>query len=314
MKFNNIIIILLITVILLVLFLFSIDLLNFNPFKNKINIPNTLVENFLGNSLDLNKDTDKNNPMKLKKVSKKKSTPHKNLVFTSAGDNTKFDELWIGPNQNYDVMAVYYGKNQKIFNKYTSKVDYIMQRKGSKFQNFHYVYTNYRDIIDKYDRFFILDDDIIFNVEDINEMFKISKKYDFWICGPTFKNVNECKISHNITISKPENLFRYTNFVEVNVPLFNKHALDKLMNYYDPILIGWGIDFLYIWCCGYEHKDKYALVDKITCINPHDNKKSGTRELNQIKNVHSRQKIWEDFKKKYNIKTQKQKTWTEIKL
>ena len=37
-----------------------------------------------------------------------------------------------------------------------------------------------------------------------------------------------------------------------------------------------------------------------------DNAKSGTRELNQIKNVHSRQKIWDDFKDKYGIKIKKQ--------
>jgi hypothetical protein len=314
MKFNSIFIFSLVTFILLLLFSFSIDPFSYNPFKNKINIPNSFVENFLGEDLDLNENTDKNNPMKLKKVSNKKKTSYKNLVFTSAGDNTKFDKLWTGSNQNYDVMAVYYGKNQKKFNQYESKVDYIMQRKGSKFQNFHYVYNNHRDIIDKYDRFFILDDDIIFDVKDINEMFRLSKKNNFWICGPTFKNIKECKISHDITISKPGNLFRYTNFIEVNVPLFNKYALNKLMKYYDPILIGWGIDFLYMWSCGLHHKNKYALVDKVTCINPHDNTKGGTRELNQIKNVNSRQKIWEDFKKKYGIKNQKQKTWSEIKL
>ena len=115
-------------------YLFSTDPFSYNPFKNKINIPNTLVENFLGNALDLNETTDKNNPMKLKKVSNKKATPHKNLVFTSAGDNTKFDNLWIGPNQNYDVMAVYYGKNEEKFKQYESKVDYIMQRKDQNFR------------------------------------------------------------------------------------------------------------------------------------------------------------------------------------
>ena len=61
------------------------------------------------------------------------------------------------------------------------KADYILKRKGSKFQNFHYIYENYPEIIDKYDGFFILDDDIIFNVEDINKMFELSKKYNFKI-------------------------------------------------------------------------------------------------------------------------------------
>ena len=94
-------------------------------------------------------------------------------------------------------------------------------------------------------------------------MFSISKKYNLDICGPTFKTSSDCKISHEITKTKKKKQIRYTNFVEVNVPLFNRKALDKLMKYYDPILIGWGIDYLYIWANGLNKKDKYALIDSI---------------------------------------------------
>ena len=314
MNLKHIIIIIFLTIILLFGLFVSFNPTNFNPFKNKIKIPNILVENFIGDTLDLDSNTNKKNPMK-KLITKNKIT-HKNLVFTSAGNNTNFHKLWIGPDKNYDIMVVYYGNDEKMFKNYESKVDYIMKRKGSKFQNFHYVYNNHLDIINKYDRFFILDDDIIFNVNDINEMFHLSQKYNFWICGPTFKNVKECKLSHHITISKPNTLFRYTNFIEVNVPLFNRYALDMLMKHFDPILIGWGIDFLYIWACGNDKKDKYALIDKVTCINPHDNKKNNKRELNNIKNVHNRKEIWEKFKKKYKIKINENKfiTWKKIPL
>ena len=52
-----------------------------------------------------------------------------NLVFTSAGDNTNFDELWLAPERNYKVWVVYYGDNDEIYEKYKSKVDYIERRK-----------------------------------------------------------------------------------------------------------------------------------------------------------------------------------------
>ena len=230
-----------------------------------------------------------------------------NLVFSSVGDNTNFDDLWLGNNRNYDVYVIYYGNNDNIYNKYKNKVDFIDKRKGSKFQNFHYLYNKNLNLINKYDRFFILDDDIIFDKNSINEMFDISKQYDLWICGPTFKKDGRSKISWPITIHQHNNLLRYTNFVEVNTPLFNKYALHKFMKMYDPVLIGWGIDYLYIYALSVDVdesilKKKIALIDKITCINPKDDKKNNFRELYNIKNAFNKENIWLQFKNKPSLK------------
>ena len=225
----------------------------------------------------------------------------KNLVFSSVGDNTCFDILWINEKMDYDLYVIYYGSNETIYENYKSKVKYIDKRKGSKFQNFKYFYDNNSDIIDKYDRFFILDDDIVFKVKDINNMFKISRKYNLAICGPSFSKKG--KISHkHINKHKPDILLQYTNFVEVNTPLFNKEALINLMKLLDYSLIGWGIDLLYIQCNGLEKEKSYAIIHKIKCINPHDDKKDNKRELEKIKNCDIRQEIWEKFARKKKIK------------
>ncbi len=223
----------------------------------------------------------------------------KNFLFTSVGDNTKFDSLWINDNMNYDVYVIYYGNNNDIYDKYKSKVTFIEKRKGSKFQNLKYFYDNNIDIINSYERYFILDDDIIFNVDDINNMFEISEQYNLDICGPSF--TRDSKLSHAITIHKPNVLLTYTNFVEVNVPLFNKKALHKLMQKLDYSLIGWGIDYLYIICNGIEKKKSYAIIHKITCKNPKDNKKPEGRELKKISKWNQRSRIWKEFAKKHKI-------------
>lgn len=257
-------------------------------------------------------------PEKFENVnSKTKTIPvkkHKNMVFTSCGNNTNFHNLWLGDNRNYDVYAIYYGNEKEKYKLYESKVDYIEKRKASKFQNFHYFYEKYPEIINQYDRFFILDDDIIFQTHDINEMFDISEKYNFSICGPTFKNDGSGKISHHITAQKKGNLLRYVNFIEVNVPLFDRKGLDNLMKYYDPILIGWGIDFLMIWANDHTDTRKFALVDKVSCINPHDKKKNNKRELHKLKNAGNRSRDWENFRKKNNIPYWKHKNHNSIPL
>ena len=43
----------------------------------------------------------------------------KNLIFSSVGDNTNFDNIWLDKDRKYDVFVIYYGdeekKLQKIF-------------------------------------------------------------------------------------------------------------------------------------------------------------------------------------------------------
>lgn len=223
----------------------------------------------------------------------------KNFLFTSLGDNTNCHNLWIGDNMNYDVYGIYYGNDDSNYEKYKSKMKFIEKRKGSKFQNFKYFYDKYKEVIDNYDHFFILDDDIIININDINKMFEISKKHNLKICGPSF--LPSSKISHHITKQnkRRSKALTYTNFVEVNVPLFNKEALQKLMKVLDPSLIGWGIDYLFIWANGINERTSYAIIHSIGVINPKDNQKTNKkREMFKVSNFSNEQNIWRNYAKK----------------
>lgn len=238
-----------------------------------------------------------------------KRKKNKYLLFSSVGDNTTFFKHWLSDNKNYDIAIVYYGDNNENYNKYCELVDFIEMNKGSKFQNFYYYYNKHKDfLLNTYDYFFIVDDDIIINTKNINKLFDLSNKYQFWISQPAFKD--ESKISHNVTRQQNNNLYRYTNFIEVNTPVISNNILDKLMVAYDPELIGWGIDYLFIQTLGLDHKDKYAIIDSIPCINPYDDKKplfnkrtnEYNRELHLIPDVHRRDKIWYKIADKLNMK------------
>jgi len=221
------------------------------------------------------------------------------MVFTSAGDNTNFDELWIKHNQTYDIYIIYFGDDVDVFKKYKSKVYFAEQRKGSKFQNFYYLYTKFYDIVSLYDYIFILDDDIIISSKDIESMFTIAQQYDLLICQPSF--TKESQISHSLTKHIPNVFLQYTNFVEVNVPLFKREALDRLMTKYNERLIGWGIDYLSIYENGIDLTDKYAIIHTIQCTNPYiSNKKYNRKELDLVKNSNNREQIWIDFAKQNN--------------
>ena len=89
------------------------------------------------------------------------------------------------------------------------------------------------------------------------------------------------------------------------------------MKMYDPVLIGWGIDYLYSYALLLDndfetYKRKIALIDKITCINPLDDIKNNSRELYNVKNANNREKIWLLFKKRNNIPDFKFKEYGKI--
>jgi len=221
-----------------------------------------------------------------------------NLVFTSAGDNTRFHELW--PGEHYDIYVIYYGESDENYEKYKLISKFIEKRKGSKFQNFWYFYFKYPEIISKYSRFFILDDDIVISAPDISRMFQISREHSLDICQPSFSDKGV--ISHSVTKHKPGLLLQYTNFCEVNTPLFSKEALDSLMKVLDPKLIGWGVDYLFIWANGLDREDAYAVIHMVQCVNPHKNTKGG-RELYKIPGARFRRRIWEEYAKRINCPT-----------
>ena len=189
-----------------------------------------------------------------------------NLIFSSIGDAAQLPN-WIGSDQNYDIWATYYGDDENKYNRYKQYTQFIKKSKGSKFQNFNLIWKEFHSELNEYKRFFILDDDIIFDsYKDINKMFNFARDESTWICGPTFKPFGQ--ISHLITQTDESASFRYVNFVEINTPLFSNFAINKFMKHYDDSLIGWGIDFYYIQILGHSAKNRYALFDEVSVVNP----------------------------------------------
>ena len=68
----------------------------------------------------------------------------------------------------------------------------------------------------------------------------------------------------------------------MNTPLYTRWALDRLMKYYTPKLIGWGVDYLSIWTAGQMYKNTYAVIHLVKCVNPYDTEKpDNKRELSK---------------------------------
>jgi hypothetical protein len=73
------------------------------------------------------------------------------------------------------------------------------------------------------------------------------------------------------------------------------------MKIYDPKVVGVGVDYWVIYSLGKELEGKVAVIDDIPCINPHDKKKGGKREIEKLQSLEVRKKIWEEVKNEKNI-------------
>jgi hypothetical protein len=218
----------------------------------------------------------------------------KYLVYTSAGDNSNVVQ-WVRGPRSFDLWITYYGDHPPRLIEYG---DYYNARKGAKYQNLHYVYQTWPALLETYSAIFLLDDDIIIRTSSINRLFKLREQFDYWVLQPAFTPWG--KISHPITKVRRSCTRRHTNFVENGCALFRRDILDAFMKVYDPVLIGWGIDWWYLHVMGTDLRGRAAIIDAIPCINPHDGTK-GTREIERLQATSKRKALWHQIRDKYQI-------------
>ena len=223
---------------------------------------------------------------------------HCNLVYTSAGDRSNM-HLWLTSRQNFDLWVSYYGDSR---GSYRDIADYYNECKGSKFQNLHYVYRNWGSILDHYEAVMVMDDDILIDGKDVSRLFDIREELDLWVLQPAFNPKG--KISWDITRVRPTARLRYTNFVEMTCPLFRKDKLDAFMAVYDPSLVGFGMDWWFLDIMGSDLEGHVAVIDEITCVNPHDRTKGRGREIDRLQSLAKRITVWEQVKTRYGIRSE----------
>jgi hypothetical protein len=220
------------------------------------------------------------------------------LVFTSAGDRANLHK-WLGPTRSFDLWVTYYGDDGE---RYRDVADIYTARKGGKFQNLLHAYHTYPDIIKRYDAVMVMDDDVIIRGDKIDKLFRLREELGIWILQPAFSPLG--RISFPITRVNRTCRLRYTSFVEMTCPLFQRNKLDDFMKVYDPLLVGFGCDWWFIDSLGDDIAGKVAVVDEVTCINPMIFFKKGKgREIDRLQSLQKQMQIWSEVAAKYEIRS-----------
>ena len=84
------------------------------------------------------------------------------------------------------------------------------------------------------------------------------------------------------------------------------------MAVYDPVLVGWGVDYWFMNSLGHPLDGKVAIVDDVPCINPCDHTKGGKREIEMLQSTESRKQTWEAIKLEKGIFVEKMKEFGSV--
>lgn len=227
------------------------------------------------------------------------ATPRRFLVFTSAGDRNAV-RRWLAPERDFDLWVAYYGEREDALQ---ADADYYLRRAGSKFQNLHYCFQRWPELLERYEAIMVLDDDIRISPEKLDRLFALRRQYDLWALQPAFSLWG--KVSHRITRVRRECKLRFVNFIEMACPLFRTDKLFEFLRVYDPALVGWGCDWWFLHTLGPELRERVAVVDVVVCLNPPDWwKRGGYREIDRLQSRPQRMATWERIRDRQGIITE----------
>ena len=241
-----------------------------------------------------NKKSPTNNSIKHAIYPSYKTFEHtKNLIIICAGDDSlHYKKKWYGKSRKYVLCVIYFGDNKETEAKYKATSDILVNNKGPKWSLIRQLLMTWKNWR-QFDFIALPDDDLDISISKLNALFLIGKQHKLDLFQPALIDNGPKYVKHGILKVHNECKFRYTDFVEVMIPIFSIRALNKSYKLLtDPnIKSAWGVD--YIIPGKILHRRNVAVIDSVPITHT-----KPLSELNLQKNS--------SFYKKYNIDPEKE--------
>ena len=165
----------------------------------------------------------------------------RNLVIVRAGDSS-LHPMWLdgAADRSWDLLVSYFGADPEQYR----RGDVIrVDSKGPKWPALRALIESHWDYIAQYEYIWLPDDDIACGVRDIDSIFSLSRDYRLHLSQPALSL--DSHFSWIVTLRNPLLRVRFTNFVEIMVPCFERDFLARCLPYMSETLSGWGLDHLW---------------------------------------------------------------------
>lgn len=188
----------------------------------------------------------------------KSKVSHANCVISSIGSSNLHKE-WTEGVCEFDLHLLIYDESLE---ENTLDTPFVSRQKGYKLKNVHKYLMDNPWILDKYDYFFIPDDDILMDPERINRLFHLMRQYKLRIAQPSLIH---SYFLWGHTLHDPYCKLRYTNYVEMMVPCFSKEALQKVLFTFNENETGWGTEAHWASLIN-SSKTDMGIIDEISIV------------------------------------------------
>lgn len=180
----------------------------------------------------------------------------RNLVIVRAGDNSVHPGWLADAERNFDIYVSYFGNEE---NRYAESADFHENRKGMKWPVLGELLQARPDLLERYDYFWFPDDDIVTDTDTINRMFDFAAAYRLALAQPAL--TRNSYFSWPLLLQDARHQLRYTNFVEVMVPVLDRAALRTCLPTFTENSSGWGLDFLWPTLLQSRGAQAIAIID-----------------------------------------------------
>ena len=185
----------------------------------------------------------------------------RNLVIGCVGDES-LHRSWIDERERkeFALLLVYYGDEK---DRWREDADRYLVKKGSKWHLVSHAADRFDQLLSCYDNIWIPDDDILADTATINRMFRLFVDHRLELAQPSLDRASF--MSHEITRQRRMLTLRFTNFVEVMVPIMTRRAFELLRPSFTENQSGWGLD--YYWASQIESRldrDCIGILDAVS--------------------------------------------------
>lgn len=194
-------------------------------------------------------------PVKEEKV-RQDGSYKKNAVFVTAGKDSLHRQLLKG-DADFDLHLLIYDGS---YNKFCNDADFIACDAGYKMDMTYRYLQRHPELLEKYEYFFLLDDNIVISTEDVNRLFAMMRKYQLKIAQPSLVM---SYYTYKHTAFHPFYILRYTNFVEMMMPCFSRNALKNVLPTFEARVRWSGVEIHWPVLVETNHKD-IAIFDAVS--------------------------------------------------
>lgn len=163
----------------------------------------------------------------------------KNLLFVQCSKNTSFWS-WFdkGRKRNWDLFLNCYGGHFADAN----NAEYVCEQIGTKFTGILNCWLQCPSLFDFYENIFFIDDDLVFNFDDISLFFHKMEDAMLDLAQPSLSANSQCVWP--VFFNAQRSGTRKTNGVEIMMPALSRRSRNILLPYFIYSISGFGLDLL----------------------------------------------------------------------